>query len=302
MVRAVHAPLPPELGPVEIDSRSVNAFRHGYPHPLVRWHIHHDYELHLIEASTGKMFVGDHIGTFSPGQLVMTGPDLPHNWVSDASADVSVNVRDSVIQFRKNLLSTMAAHAPELAALLPLLERSRCGIEFHGGVLADAEARFEAIIATEGAMQVGLLIEFLGRLSRERDYRLLSTSHVFTEAEVVSLDVLNRVIRHITEYHGTDLRIASAAELVGMSSHHFSRFFHKLTGHSFTQFLNRVRVAHACKLLSESDKPITEIAFAVGYNNIANFNRRFLELKNLTPRAYRKQSLAGHRTHPIDPS
>jgi len=123
---------------------------------------------------------------------------------------------------------------------------------------------------------------------------------VFTEAEVASLDVLNRVIRHITKHHGTDIRIASAAELVGMSSHHFSRFFNKLTGHSFTQFINRVRVAHACKLLSESDKPITEIALEVGYNNIANFNRRFLELKNLTPRDYRKQSKTGHRTHSID--
>lgn len=300
MVRALHAPLPPELESVEIDPRSVNAFRHGFPNPLVRWHVHHDYELHLIEASTGKMFVGDHIGTFSPGQLVMTGPGLPHNWVSDTSTDASVEVRDSVIQFRKNLFPAMAAHAPELAALLPLLERSRCGIEFHGSALADAEAQFDAIIATEGSIRVGLLIEFLGRLSRERDYRLLSTASVFTEAEVVSLDVLNRVIRHITEHHGTDIRFASVAELVGMTGAHFSRFFTKLTGHSFTQFLNRVRVAHACKLLSESDKPVTEIAYEVGYNSIANFNRRFLEVKHLTPRDYRKQSQTGHQTHVID--
>ena len=300
MVRAVHAPLPPELEPAEIDSRSVHAFRHGFPNPLVRWHVHHDYELHLIEASTGRMFVGDHIGTFSPGQLVMTGPGLPHNWVSDASPDASIEVRDSVIQFRKDLFPAMAAHAPELAALLPLLERSRCGVEFHGSVLADADARFDAIIATGGAVRVGLLIEFLGRLARERDYRLLSTSAVFTEADVVSLEVLDRVIRHITEHHGTDIRIASVAELAGMSSHYFSRFFHNLTGHSFTRFLNRVRVAHACKLLGESDKPVTEIALEVGYNNIANFNRRFLELKNLTPRDYRKLSQAGHRTHSID--
>ena len=301
MVRALHAPLPPELESTEIDPRSVHAFRHGFPSPLVRWHVHHDYELHLIQASTGRMFVGDHVGTFSPGQLVMTGPRLPHNWISETSPSTPVEMRDSVIQFRENLLPAMAAHAPELTALLPLLERSRCGIEFHGSVLSEAEARFDAVIAAEGSTRIGLLIEFLGHLSRANDYRLLSTTSVFAEADVASLDVLDRVIRYITEHHATDIRIASAAELAGMSSAHFSRFINKLTGHSFTQFLNRVRVAHACRLLSESDKPVTEIAYRVGYNNIANFNRRFLESKNLTPSDYRKQCLAGHRSHAIVP-
>ena len=301
MVRPLHAPLPPELEPAEIDPRSVQAFRHGFPSPLVRWHVHHDYELHLIQASTGRMFVGDHIGTFSPGQLVMTGPRLPHNWVSDTSPGAPVATRDSVIQFREPLLSGMASHAPELAALLPLLERSRCGIEFHDSVLSDVEARFDAIIETEGSMRVGLLIEFLGHLSRARDYRLLSTTAAFAEADAVSLEVLDRVIRYITDHHATDIRVASAAELAGMSGAHFSRFFNELTGHSFTRFLNRVRIAHACRLLSESDQPITEIAFKVGYNNIANFNRRFLESKRLTPSDYRRQALTGHRSHTIVP-
>jgi len=302
MGRALHAPLPPELESAEIDPRSVHAFRHGSPSPLVRWHVHHDYELHLIQASTGKMFVGDHVGTFSPGQLVMTGPRLPHNWVSETSLTEPVATRDSVIQFRENLIPATAAHAPELTALLPLLERSRCGIEFHGRALSDAEAWFDAVIAAEGSTRVGLIIEFLGHLSRTRDYRLLSTTWAFAKADVVSLDVLDRVIRHITEHHATDIRIASTAELAGMSSTHFSRFFNKLTGHSFTQFLNRVRVAHACRLLSESDEPVTEIAYKVGYNNIANFNRRFLESKNLTPSEYRKLCLTGHRSHTIVPT
>ena len=301
MVRALHAPLPPELEAVDIDPRSVQAFRHGFPSPLVRWHVHHDYELHLIQASTGRMFVGDHVGTFSPGQLVMTGPCLPHNWVSDTSPGAPVKTRDSVIQFRENLLPALAAHAPELNALLPLLERSRCGIEFHDRALAEAEARFDAIIAAEESMRVGLLIEFLGHLSRARSYRLLSTTSAFVEADTVSLEVLDRVIRYIAEHHATDIRIASAAELAGMSNAHFSRFFGRLTGHSFTQFLNRVRVAHACRLLSESDRPITDIAFTVGFNNIANFNRRFLESKKLTPSDYRKRCLTGHRSHTIVP-
>ena len=301
MTRAAHAPMPPELEALEIDPRSVHAFRHGYPDPLVRWHLHHDYELHYIASSSGKMFVGDHIGEFAPGQLVMTGPCLPHNWVSEVRPGAQVEVRDCVVQFRKHLLPAMAGHASELTALLPLLDRARCGIEFGGAVLGEAEAWFDDIIDSDGSRRVGLLVEFLGRLSKARDYRLLSTAPTLGEGDAASLETLDRVVRYIGEHHGGDVRVGAVAELFGMDGGAFSRFFTRLTGHGFTQFVNRVRVAHACRLLSASDRSITAIGQEVGYNNIANFNRRFRELKRMTPREYRKLSRAGHRAGGVDP-
>ena len=60
----------------------VRCLAHGFPNPLVRWHYHEEYELHLIVKTRGKVFVGDYIGHFEPGHLVMTGPRLPHNWIS----------------------------------------------------------------------------------------------------------------------------------------------------------------------------------------------------------------------------
>ena len=60
----------------------VRCLEHGFPNPLVRWHYHEEYELHLILQTRGKVFVGDYIGHFEPGHLVLTGPRLPHNWIS----------------------------------------------------------------------------------------------------------------------------------------------------------------------------------------------------------------------------
>jgi transcriptional regulator GlxA family with amidase domain len=61
-----------------------------------------------------------------------------------------------------------------------------------------------------------------------------------------------------------------------MSEGHFSRFFHRATGSiASTSFVNRIRIARACDLLSRTDMAVTLIAGEVGFNNIANFNRRF---------------------------
>ena len=87
---------------------------------------------------------------------------------------------------------------------------------------------------------------------------------------------------------------AIAAEL-GMSESRFSRFFRKATGNTFTDFVNRIRISRACQLLMDTDQQINLICYEVGFNNVANFNRRFLESKGMTPSEFRKQSLTRFR-------
>jgi len=291
---AAHKPAPPELEVPDIDTVSVHAFHHGFPCPLVRWHYHDDYEIHLIVESVGKVFVGDHVGTFSPGQLILTGPRLPHNWISQTEPGDVIPLRDLVIQFRQELVPAMKAAAPELAELIPLLDRARYGIEFLGPVRAGAEKMFHNIIDASGTRRISLLLEFLGQLSVETEYRSLSTMPMSSQADEVALDKVERVTQYVTENYGREIPLAVVAELVGMSDSAFSRFFAKATGNGFTRFLNRVRIARACELLTVTEQPITDICYDVGFNNVANFNRRFRELKAVTPREYRRETRLRH--------
>ena len=80
----------PSLGYEAPETGLVRCLAHGFPSPLVRWHFHEDYELHLITETSGKAFVGDWIGPFQPGHLVLCGPRLPHNWISLDVPEVSV--------------------------------------------------------------------------------------------------------------------------------------------------------------------------------------------------------------------
>lgn len=291
---AQRTPTSPELELVESSEQSIHYLEHGFPSPLVRWHYHDEYELHLIVDSVGKMFVGDHVGGFTAGQLVLTGPGLPHNWISGNDAANEVELRDMVVQFRKDLLPSMAKVAPELKRLVPLLERSRYGIEFTGISIATSRQWFEQMRERDGPARVALLLQFLELLAQESDYTLLSTMPMQSSMTDDSVDKIERVTKYVTENHAQEISLRMVAELVGMSESAFSRFFARATGNGFSRFLNRVRVARACELLATSDMPVTEICYHVGFNNVANFNRRFRELKGVTPRDYRKESVVRH--------
>ncbi len=105
---------PPSLGYEAAESAGlVRCLAHGFPTPLARWHFHDEYELHLITATSGKAFVGDWIGPFQAGHLVLCGPRLPHNWVSFDLPDGGVSERDLVIQFSHAPIAHAAEQIPE---------------------------------------------------------------------------------------------------------------------------------------------------------------------------------------------
>lgn len=119
----------PDLEVVQIrPGESFAAWSHGYPFRTVRWHFHPEYELHFVVATRGRYFVGDFIGDFEPGNLVLTGPNLPHNWVSDIPKGTTVPLRCRIVQFTEQFMASMQAALPELAALQPLFEQSRRGV------------------------------------------------------------------------------------------------------------------------------------------------------------------------------
>lgn len=272
----------------------VRCLEHGYPTPLARWHYHDEYELHLITATSGKVFVGDWIGPFQPGHLVLTGPRLPHNWVTMDLPEGGVTQRDLVIQFSHEPLVRASDTIPELAEVLPLLERAKHGVEFFG-LSESANAHWHKVKASRGLKRFTAFCDFMSDLAACTDYRLLSAVQLQSSDDDASLDQIDAVVNRITDHLADEHSAAALAAELGMSESKFSRFFRKATGNTFTDFVNRVRISRACQLLMDTDQQVSHICYEVGFNNVANFNRRFLEIKGLTPSEFRKQSLTRFR-------
>jgi len=173
--------------------------------------------------------------------------------------------------------------------VMALLERARNGIEFFG--LAErAVLHWHAVKAARGLHRLVAFCAFLDDLAHCTDYRLLSSVRMQGEDNEAETDQVNALVNRITRDFSLPLSAAGIAAELGMSESRFSRFFRRATGNNFTDFVNRVRVNRACQLLMESDRLVTHICYDVGFNNVANFNRRFLEIKGLTPSEFRRQT------------
>ena len=190
--------------------------RHDYPNPLARWNHHPEYEVHLVAESAGKMFVGDHIGAFGPGNLLLLGPHLPHHWVSDLDRGQRIAGRDVVLQFSEAFIDDARRVFPEFARLGPLLEESRRGIEFFGD---DARCCAELLTAMgdcAGLSRIALFVRLLERMVAAKQRRLLASETYCPELIVGGDARMGAVIEYVFgAVH--DARMATAASIAGMN-------------------------------------------------------------------------------------
>ena len=262
---------------------------HDYPGPFARWNYHPEYEIHFARSRGGRYIVGDSVGLFSAGQLVLIGPNVPHDWITDLAPGESLPGSDMVFQFREEWLVACEAVLPELAALRPLWQRALSGIEFGGAAAAAAVTSLEAIGPATGAARLTQIFALFNALASAPETRLLAREWVPPLHDPRAAEIVGRSLDYILDNVSGPVRLSAAAALAGMSESAFSRYFKRSSGQNFTDLVRKLRLAHAAKLLQHTADPVARIAAAVGYENLSNFNRQFLRELGETPSAYRSR-------------
>jgi AraC-like DNA-binding protein len=279
----------PDLEVVQIcQGESFKAWSHGYPFHTVRWHFHPEYEIHHVVATDGRYFVGDFIGEFEPGNLVLTGPNLPHNWVSNLAPGETVPLRGRIIQFSESFIANATTVLPELAAFHDTLELSRRGALFSNETSANVAPLLEELVAAKGVRRIELFMNIVGSMSRAAGTRALTSANYLPDPSGFMSTGINEALAYINSHLTEQFSETDLAAISGMSASAFSRSFRRHTGLALIQYVNRLRINLACQLLmSEEALSITDICFRVGFNNISNFNRQFLSLKGMPPSKFR---------------
>ncbi len=259
------------------------------------WHAHSEYQLFVVLKGTGTRFIGDSIEAFGPGELIMTGPHLPHLWRSEDvyfDRSSSLHTEGIVIYFNENFLGEQFLEKEEAVMLRKLLARSKRGLEFNGREKQQLINMMKDLSRIQGMESVIHLLRILEVLSHTRSYHYLSSKTYEDEFNQNETDRLNIVYEYVMKNFRQKIQLDELAKLLHMTPTSFSRYFSKKNNMPFSKFVSELRIRHACKLLTETELPVEQICYECGFNTVSNFNRQFLEVMHKKPTQYKKEFMS----------
>ena len=248
------------------------------------WHYHPEYELTLILNGKGTRMVGDHHEYFESGDLVFIGPDLPHTWMSDHH--MKGNCKVVVIQFTKAFIQRFIG-LEEIAKINSFLVDSKRGLSINTAINDDVKNLIKALPSKTGIEKISNFLHILHQLSTSKTISLASTYYQPLKG-AENEKRINTVCQYIQKHSTEPLTIQKAASIIHLTPSAFCKFFKRMTGKTFSDYVNDIRIANVCTDLLATDKQVSAIAFENGFETLTYFNRIFLKKKGMKPSNYRR--------------
>ena len=252
-------------------------------------HCHHEYELNFTEHAIGAhRIVGDSEETVGDYDLVLiASSNLEHVWEQGECR--RGDIREITIQFEADLLPDTLLQKNQFDSIRCMFERAQCGLCFSLPAIMKVYSKLDNLVHHRTGFHAVLdLFDILYELSVSDDARQLSSS-AFARIEMHSESKrVDKVQMYIAQHYGEELRLEDMAEMVGMTSVAFSRFFRQRSGRTLSEYIADIRIGSAARMLVDSNDTIAEICYDCGFNTLSNFNRLFRRKKGCSPSEFRE--------------
>lgn len=268
--------------------QSFLAFTINQPRFGFFWHYHPEYELTLIVRGRGWRMVGDNQSAFEAGDLVLLGPGLPHTWVSDGEEQ---GVEAVVVQFSSEFIGRLI-DLEEMLGVKQCLAKSERGLRFVHHEEDGLSSMMQSLPNATGIDKLTALWKLLHLLSGQKA-ELLASAQYQSMAGSVNQSRINQVCQYVQEHAHQPIQLQQVAHLIHLTPGAFCKFFKRVTGKTFSDYVNDIRIAHVRHQLKSTDKTIAEIAYANGFDTLTYFNRVFRKKTGISPREYRNESWRG---------
>lgn len=258
------------------------------------WHSHSEYQLFVVLEGKGTRFIGDSIKSFHKNELVLTGANLPHLWRSDEiyfEKSSNQRIKGIVIYLQENFLGDRIMEKEEMILLQKLFKKSSRGLEFHGEKKGQVTKMMKELVHLRGLESLIHLLKILHLLAISKDYHYISHNEYMNPFKENETDRMNKVYEYALKNFRKKIQLSELSELLHMTPTSFSRYFTIKNNKAFSRFIAELRIKHACKLLTETDLPVSIISYECGFNTLSNFNKQFKEVMLTRPTAYKKEFL-----------
>ena len=249
-------------------------------------HQHQEIQISLVVKGSGSFVVADTINEYQEGDILVIGEYVPHVFKSDSDkSDESIMCS---LFFKKDSFGKHFFELTDMAETKEFFKGSEYGLK----VLSKKQKitkQFNKLSHQNKIERVATLLKILNLISTAESTPLSSFVYKkrYTDDEGKRM---NDVFEYAMEKFYEPITLEEIADKAHMNKNSFCRYFKKRTNKTFFQFLIEIRIENACKLITSSpDLSIAMISEQCGFGTIANFNRKFKEIKGLTPTDYRRQ-------------
>lgn len=256
------------------------------------WHFHSEYQLFIVLQGTGTRFIGDHVSPFRAGDLVLTGPNLPHLWRSDPEffdPDSTLSTDGVVVYFPQDFFGSSFLQKTEMVQVRQLLTRSARGVAFSGTETETVGSMMMALPEKEDLDGILELLRILQALARSVEYSLLANPDYSNSLKESDTERMNTVHAYVMKNFREKLTLEEVAAIANMTPSSFSRYFKLHANKTFSDFLCGIRIGYSCKLLVEKRMSIAQACYESGFNTLSNFNRQFKAYTHCTPMEYKRR-------------
>ena len=237
-------------------------------------HFHSHIEILYLLSGSVRAFADSKQFNMSSGDLFVSFPNQIHSYINDGDINAILIILPE--NFFDEYSSVMSTKLPQ-SAILP---DSKCNNEIKWLI---EQIYFNAYSTNNYRKSIikGYAQALMGEI--------LERSELLDNDNSAN-DILHDILLYCNNnYRNSELSLSILAENLHRSKHYISHVFSNKIKMNFNDYINTLRIDEACKLINaDNTRPLSEVAYEVGFGSIRTFNRAFLKFRNDTPRNYKK--------------
>jgi AraC-like DNA-binding protein len=247
------------------------------------WHKHEECELIVITEGHGTAMIGDFVGEYKTGDIYFIASDIPHSFRKRHHKIIGDAV---VAHFKTDVFGESFFLLPEIKHVFTFLNKNDA-VQLQNKLKKEVTALLIDMETAKGFERINLLLQALQKMSTSSSYIKLTQD--FSSPDNNINPAIEKIIEYSFKHYLEPVTLQQVAEIAEMSIPTFCRFFKKNIKKTYFNFLQDLRISHACKLLTNTNKPVMDCCYESGYNSWAHFSKQFKQIKQITPSMYRRE-------------